>query len=569
METYRSPTVKPRLGIKRYRTTIVIILTIVFAMVLRQISLIETSPILSRSAGLLRTIVYLALFSSWGISIRRRIMQVQVHNYLLHISYVLVFWLCLRTIKYYFVIDHIDLTRYLWYLYYIPMLLIGLISLFIALSMGKAEGYRLPKCTNLLYIPTLILMILVITNDYHQLVFIFSGDIWDEHNYRYGIVFWLVFLWLIICFVALIVIIFINSRVPKRRKVIWMPFIPVFVDIIYTILFINKNSLIHTIAGDMTIFHGISLIAIFELCIYHGLIQSNKDYDKFFYESGISGIIVDNDFNIFYKSKSAKDIAIETLKAAKSKFVDIDGNTRLSSISIVGGYAFWLEDVSEMTRLVSNLKEVGESLSENNELLQAELELKERQIAIEEKEKLYNKIMKDVGRQLDKLDKLLLKSEDKISARNKLKVLCILGAYIKRRSNLIILSEDSQMLLAKELEYCFRESSEAISECGIQCLFKRRCEGSVATRHGLLIYDLFQEAIDIVNLDIDAIIINLKINQGDIDLKLEISTSREDVSTKGLKGLEDLQELGGCISEEYEDGRLHVIIKIPKRGGLL
>ena len=68
------------------------------------------------------------------------------------------------------------------------MLFIPLLCVFVALSLGKPENYRLPKWTSLLYIPTTLLLLLVLTNDLHQLVFVFPADAaaWLDTDHGYG-----------------------------------------------------------------------------------------------------------------------------------------------------------------------------------------------------------------------------------------------------------------------------------------------------------------------------------------------------------------------------------------------
>ena len=53
------------------------------------------------------------------------------------------------------------------------MLLIPMLSVFVSQSLGKGEDFRLPRWTKLLYLPTLLLLLLVLTNDLHQQVFSF------------------------------------------------------------------------------------------------------------------------------------------------------------------------------------------------------------------------------------------------------------------------------------------------------------------------------------------------------------------------------------------------------------
>ena len=92
----------------------------------------------------LRSFIYIGLFIAWGISIRRRIVQKQVAQYLTGISVLLILWFTFRCAKY-FIFWQPTVIRYLWYLYYLPMLFIPILALLVALSLGKPDDYRLPK----------------------------------------------------------------------------------------------------------------------------------------------------------------------------------------------------------------------------------------------------------------------------------------------------------------------------------------------------------------------------------------------------------------------------------------
>ena len=63
----------------------------------------------------------------------------------------MVLWIMLRAFKFYFITSETAI-RYFWYAYYLPMLFIPTLALFVALSIGKHEGYRLPKTTLLLLV---------------------------------------------------------------------------------------------------------------------------------------------------------------------------------------------------------------------------------------------------------------------------------------------------------------------------------------------------------------------------------------------------------------------------------
>lgn len=89
--------------------------------------------------------------------------------------------------KYFFVTDP-DVVRWLWYLYYLPMLVIPLLAVFVAASLGRSERYRLPRWTRLLYLPVGALVALVLTNDFHQLVFVFPPEaaVWRDGDFSHA-----------------------------------------------------------------------------------------------------------------------------------------------------------------------------------------------------------------------------------------------------------------------------------------------------------------------------------------------------------------------------------------------
>lgn len=123
----------------------------------------------------------------WGVSLWQRIVQTQVRRYLAATAALCVFWLSIRTVKFFFAASHAAI-RYLWYGYYFPMLFIPLLCVLVAFSLGKPENYRPPRWTSFLYIPTTLLLILVLTNDLHQLVFVFPSDAaaWLDTDHGYA-----------------------------------------------------------------------------------------------------------------------------------------------------------------------------------------------------------------------------------------------------------------------------------------------------------------------------------------------------------------------------------------------
>ena len=121
----------------------------------------------------LRSFIYIGLFAAWGLSVRQRIVQKQVCRFMTVTAVLLIIWMVVRSAKY-FIFWQPDAVRYLWYLFYLPMLFVPMLALLIAMSLGKPDEYKFPKGMSVLWIISGVLLLLVLTNDLHQFVFIYS-----------------------------------------------------------------------------------------------------------------------------------------------------------------------------------------------------------------------------------------------------------------------------------------------------------------------------------------------------------------------------------------------------------
>ena len=131
---------------RKYYTAIVVAALIACAVVLRVLGKFD---ILRVPGGIARSLIYIALYIGWGISVYRRILYAPVRRYMVGVSFLAVFWFMLRTLKYHFVASP-NVIRHLWYGYYVPMLFIPLLFAAVSLYLGKSETFRLPIWAKLL-----------------------------------------------------------------------------------------------------------------------------------------------------------------------------------------------------------------------------------------------------------------------------------------------------------------------------------------------------------------------------------------------------------------------------------
>ena len=548
-----------KLNLKKHRAFFCVAFAVTAAAVLRQIGFQVEAPF-NWLFSFFRSVIYIMLFAAWGISVCRRIIQPQVRRYLTAISALMVFWVTPRTLRHLFAETPWAL-RHLWYLYYLPMLFIPLLALFVALSLGKPDNFRLPKWTALLYIPTAALLLLVLTNDLHQLVFRFPEDavVW-MNEYRYGIVYFPVVGWMVLCALTALVIMLVKCRVPNSRKVLVLPFVPVVLSVIYGALYIFQLPWLRLIAGDVTVVFCLLIAATLESCIQCGLIQSNTHYRELFDASTVGAQITDPEYHVVLSSRAAQEVNIETLRQTQQAPVMLEGGIRLSGAPIKNGYVIWTEDVSPLIRVLNDLEEAKENLQDNKDILEEEHAVKEREAHIAEQERLYHIIQRDTAKQILLMDEMIEQAENAGSdeeRRHILKKMLVIGAYLKRRSNLVFLSDKDSMLEATELELSIGESINNLETFGVTCGFISELTGLILSMNVIAMYDFFEEIAERSLDRMSSILVHAGIKAGFLVFSLD-TDSRSDFSDLASDAVTAVQD---------EDGEWKLTLRLDMGGG--
>ncbi len=458
-----------------------------------------TSDSTTITLGVLRSAIYIFLMVAWGLSIRVRIIHTQIRRYLLSVSSLIIFWLIIRTVKYHFVSGE-DAQRYLWYLYYLPMLFIPLMAVFIALSLGKSENFRLPGLTKLLYIPSVLLFLAVITNDLHQFVFSFpEGSVFSDANSSYAAGYYIIAVWIALCSAAAFITMIFKCRLPKSETFLWLPTVPMLMMIIYGFLYNMKLRWFFLLAGDFTVSVCLLTVAVFESCIDCGLIQSNTGYEALFSVSEIKAQITDESFEPRFSSALARRFSKETLKKASTAALRLDSGTLLKSSKLRNGYVFWQEDISELTKVISELELIQEELRDTGDILKAESEQKAHWLQITEKNRLYDLVEKQTASQVALLRSLLLElkgTDDRKTAQHLLGKIVAVGTYIKRKSNLVFIENQKKSVSVGELRLCLNETAANLKLCGAECRAVLNLENPLCAENANFIYDLFEAVIE-------------------------------------------------------------------------
>lgn len=482
---------------------------IAVAMVCRYLTKTEDlSDLVWNALSLLRTGIYLSLIYMWMLSIRFRIRQSQVRNYLMMTGFLLLFWFGLRTCKYNYV-HSMNGSCICWYGFYIPMVLIPQMAVFVACCLGKREDYRIPWGYRLLYIPSTIAIAVVLTNSFHQKVFIFPPGAENPlADYTYGPAYYCVIGWILAEVTLFFAILFLRRHRSKLRWRNSIVFLPILVMIGYSILYIRKARFIYWFAGDMTAALTVMILATWELCIAFSIIPSNSNHAMLFRYSTVGAKITDSQLNIIYRSEGDRVLNKKTLLQALIRPINFD-KFRLAGTKIRGGYVFWNENISDVRKTMQELQSIREQLREKNRLLQSEVKLQEEKARINEQIRLYDSIRSEIHPKLSQLE-TLLEQMDVDSIEGWMQI-CVLGTYIKRRRNLILLGEESGQIPVRELELSLQESMENLKLCRVPGNMICRGAGYIDKENAVRLYDAAEWLLEQVWKTIRAFIITVAI----------------------------------------------------------
>lgn len=511
--------------------------------------------------SLLAHVILLSLVIFWGVSIIHRIIRKDLRLYLLIIAIFILFFLVVRMIKYGLTRNDDILNRYLWYSYYVSQCLIPPTLLLASLSIEKKDGKPLKKTWFLIFIPAIILLSLIYTNDLHQLTFLFEYHN-NEFSYKHGIVFYLAIIWEILITILSLIIMIIKCQVSACRKKIWIPIFTflgcVFISTICFLVNISSFKI-----PELLCF---SCIMIIESCIDIGLIPSNINYEKYFYHSMCSAFITDENLQVIYRSKSSLSLDKEQLKAAIISPIMIDKNTKFYGTKIHGGYTFRSEDLSLINEINNGLQEAKQQTKEENDIIEAENEMKKQSAKIDEQKKLYEKVETYTKDEINKLNNILqLKTNNEEDFINKMRFACVLAAYIKRRSNLIILSKKDKLMDVDELELSINESISYLSLSNIECFLDCKLKGKINSDILGIIYDFFEMCVVIDPYLQASFLVHLYQKEKNIIIKIESDLNKNylPLITKNL-----INKFSSNVSIQHDGITTYFSLFLPLQGVL-
>ena len=485
----------------------------------------------------IRALLHIGLITAWGFSLYRRVVQKQARHYLCGIAVLMILWLNFKVLKYYICTD-IDISRYLWYLYYLPLIGISLYMLFASLFVGKTEDYKLKWQVKLLYIPAALLFLMIMTNDLHEFAFSFPQRVFSPDNYQHGIGYFLVFGWFALCTFASFCVMYSGGKI-KRKPRAYAPLIATLVlTIFYIITYMVENPVTKFLAGDLSSACSLLFAAVLECCIYCGLLPTNTRYDEMFEASvGSSAQIVDENFDVRYASVSAEPLPVEQIKQALNAPVALSEGKLLHTAPIGGGYTVWTEDISELIHLRRELTETKGELEERTAMLRHEYVLEKDRKVTAEQNRLYDLLTASTQKQIDRIAQLMKEYElaegDEEKGNAILSKIAVLGGYVKRKKHLTLSVQNGFDIPEGELKNAIEESVRYLKAMGARCVVfvdtqRDFLPGEIASAA----YDFFEDAVEAALCSITSCAVSVCVVDGVLRIRVTVGC-REDLRPLG------------------------------------
>lgn len=513
-----------------YRKEILSYITSTFFVLLAMsLHLLEFFGVITFSVNAIVFFLYTAMILLWDRIMESRILRTQSKKYFRMVTFLMIGYLAVRTLKYEILYDNSVAIKYARYVYYLFSLNIIHLVFFISLMVAKSEHEPISNWWHLLWIPTESFVFLVLTNDFHSLAFSTDVPLGVE---AYKPLFYIIVLYAAILTIASLVSALLASREMHSQWSVMLPILPMLLWILYTFSYvINKDFFVYIKTAIASAEFNVLIIILFiEALVFTRLIPSNRGYNKFLSLSSLNIGIMNMDGDVVFAPKEGPSVTPRMIRASVGKATKMDENTYLESAKINGGESFWFIDLKELNSLKKQLYALNESLMSENELLSADKKLKEKMAKLEEQNDIRSYIASRLSDKFNFL-KIIMDNlpEDEVAFEATLKRACITSVYIKRYSNLFLLSKKDKNIAMAELGLAFTESLNYLSLSGTVTKINWQSEASLDIDIALAVYEVFQRILEVNYHALKAVDVNL-VNDDEVVIKI----SADKVGTIGM-----------------------------------
>ena len=464
------------------------------------------------------TLLFAILFTMWTIRLYYKLYDKKTRRYILFIGILIVFWMLIRIIR--GVTLDINIERICWYLYYLPLIFIP--TLFYVCSESLLS--KMNKTRKIfIYLISSILLILVLTNDFHELVFKFNNGIYFHNDYNHYVGYYLIFIWIFYLFGGGMIKLAINRLKIKKDLKVFLPLVVLLLGLIYTYLYILDVPYIRE--TNMSIVNSVLICLGIELAFYLDLIPNNKKYIQKFFNSNLDMAIISLDGKTKYTTCSFKVIPnfiLDDIKNNKVKQIYQKKNIVYDIKENKDSYVILRKDLTNIFKLKEEMLKQQKELLKQQESMKLEEKTKRELYEIKIRKDTINRVEKKLEEKRLEAKKILMKDDIKREDLEKVKRIII---YSKKKSMLIISEMNNEIYNEESIKILLNELIVGMSSLNIEGLVVVKNKMNIKGRIMSYLYDIVYELIE--NSKNNAVMIYVFSDNNMVNLKAVIGTNKK------------------------------------------
>ena len=464
------------------------------------------------------TFLFAIFFTMWTIRLYYKLYDNKTRRYILFIGILIVFWMLIRIIR--GVTIDINIERICWYLYYLPLIFIP--TLFYVCSNSLLS--KMNKTRKIfIYLISSILLILVLTNDFHELVFKFNNGIYFHNDYNHYVGYYLIFIWIFYLFGGGMIKLAINRLKIKKDLKVFLPLIVLLLGLIYTYLYILDVPYIRE--TNMSIVNSVLICLGIELAFYLDLIPNNKKYIQKFFNSNLDMAIISLDGKTKYTTCSFKVIPnfiLDDIKNNKVKQIYQKKNIVYDIKENKDSYVILRKDLTNIFKLKEEMLKQQKELLKQQESMKLEEKTKRELYEIKIRKDTINRVEKKLEEKRLEAKKILMKDDIKREDLEKVKRIII---YSKKKSMLIISEMNNEIYNEESIKILLNELIVGMPSLNIEGLVVVKNKMNIKGRIMSYLYDIVYELIE--NSKNNAVMIYVFSNNNMVNLKAVIGTNKK------------------------------------------
>ena len=444
---------------------------------------------------------YVILLVAWGVSIWSRVAQRDMMRFLLVEDLLMFIGLTTRFVQDTFLSDNIPALRITGLFLATMLLPMMTLGLYACMCIGEGNGFRIPRKQYLLLIPSLVLIPLLLTDNYHHFfTYIIPEEPQPNLTYHPYVGFYVVFVLILAAAGFRVYQIYIRNDFMKDRPILrrLIPFVePILLVIFYLPYIINWLRINAPLAPVEVIEQYAKIYSIenlsWELFIYLGFVPVNTDYRAVFEQSTIGmQILCDNGERIL--SANAPELPEQTMDEKTS--VQEYAGMELHMHRIHEANVLWMKDISLFQDTIIALNRSAEELAQEGVLLSEELRAKNEEASLTAKNQIYDSLSREMQPQLQMV-KQICQAQGRLENRETgLRQLIILGTYMKRRCNLRLIEQENGHIENEDFHMSFADMLSAIRQVGIEGTLEWLSSSDFSTRFGIAAFDFLETLLE-------------------------------------------------------------------------